>query len=116
MTTQWRYVGRDKIASITEKRPALLEQLRTMTVTGELKNPIIIKYSGYGDSGGIDDSPVNLPDEAQDFLWDVLDHYEGGFENNDGGEGKIKWDLVEDKITVHHTFHYTESDQREHEF
>ncbi len=110
--TAWKYVGRDKQKSIDELRPTLLEKLRAMTVTGELKNPIVVTYSGYGDSGDIEEKPDNLPEEAEDFIWDILTVHEGGFENNDGGRGEIHWDLIEDKITIDHTEYFTESKER----
>lgn len=113
MTTEWKFL---KKPALNTERPALLEKLRTMTVTGELKSPIVLLYEGYGDSGGIEEKPDKLPEEAEDFLWDLLVSYEGGFENNEGGCGEIRWDLVEDKITIDHTEFFTESNERSHEF
>ena len=115
MTTAWKYVGTEKLAK-DDERPILLQKLRTMTVTGELKSPIVLLYEGYGDSGGIEEKPDKLPEEAEDFLWDLLVSHEGGFENNEGGRGEIHWDLVEDKITIDHVEFFTESNERSHEF
>ena len=116
MTYDWNVKYKFAKPTIDERRPALLQQLRAMTVTGELKNPIVIEYEGYGDSGGIESKPDNLPDEAEDLLWDLLMSNESGFENNDGGRGEISWDLVEDTIVINHTNFYTESNSVEYEF
>ena len=102
--------------AFSKRRPALLETLRAMVLTDELKNPIIIQYEGYGDSGGFEDVPKNIPDEVEDFLWDLLTAEEGGWENNDGGRGDIKWDVNTDKITIDHTQYYTESQSRQYKY
>ncbi len=117
MTYDWKNT-KYKFAkpTIDEKRPALLQQLRAMTVTGELKNPIVIEYEGYGDGGGVESKPDKLPDEAEDFLWDLLMTKESGFENDEGGRGEIFWDLIEDKITINHCNFYIASNSEEYEF
>lgn len=72
---------------------------------------IDVTYSGYGDSGAIDDITC-YGDEDKELPLDaeLRDHvcqlaYEivpPGFENNDGGEGVIKIDLVNGKYHLHH--------------
>lgn len=98
------------------KRPALLETLRALVLTDELKNPVILQYEGYGDSGGLEDIPDNIPNEVQDFLWELLTTKEGGWENNDGGRGDIKWDVNTDDISIDHVQYYTDSQSRQYKF
>ena len=100
--------------AFSARRPALLETLRTMVLTDELKNPVILQYEGYGDSGGFENVPDKLPEEVEDFLWDLLTQNEGGWENNDGGRGDIKWDVNTDEITIDHVQYYTESQSRQY--
>ena len=102
--------------SFIARRPALLNSLRSLVLTDELKNPVILQYEGYGDSGGFEDVPDNLPDEIEDFLWDLLVQNEGGWENNDGGRGEIKWDVNTDEITIDHTQHVTSSEFRQYKY
>lgn len=59
----------------------------------------MMSYSGYGDSGDIQDATT---DEAGEFLWDVMWAIHTGFENNSGGNGEVTWDLKTDKITIDH--------------
>lgn len=102
--------------AFSARRPALLETLRAMVLTDELKNPVILQYEGYGDSGGFEDVASNVPDEVEDFLWDLLSQNEGGWENNDGGRGDITWDVNADKITIDHVQYYTESQSRQYKY
>ena len=106
----------EKEKSFIARRPALLETLRAMVLTDELKNPVILQYEGYGDSGGFENVPDKLPEEVEDFLWDLLSQNEGGWENNDGGRGDIIWDVNTDEISIDHTQYYTESQSRQYKF
>lgn len=102
--------------AFSARRPALLQTLRAMVLTDELKNPVILQYEGCGDSGGFEDVPNKLPEEVEDFLWDLLTQNESGWEDNDGGRGDIKWDINDDKITINHTEYYTESKNRQYKY
>lgn len=102
--------------TFSARRPALLETLRAMVLTDELKNPIVLEYEGYGDNGGFEETPDDLPDEIEDFLWDLLVQEEGGWENNNGGRGEIKWDVNTDEITIDHTQYVTSSEFRQYKY
>lgn len=59
---------------------------------------IIARYSGYGDSGGIDewdyDEEVNLDNfmgPLEDFVYDFLGRNYGGWEINEGSQGYIEF-------------------------
>lgn len=86
---------------------------------------VICHYSGYGDSGGVedvyyytaDDSPVargDLPDDS-----DIREYAESllpaGFEINDGGQGEVHFDLLAGTYSVHHEQNRTEVDVDEYE-
>ncbi len=93
---------------------------------------VSVTYSGYGDSGQIDyvsttpnvdrsgDFDVTthpwypnqtvqrtIDDALTDFLWSLIDKHYGGYENNDGGQGEIEWNVVEDLITLDHSWNIT---------
>ena len=106
----------NKQKSLDNDRPALLEKLRAKVLINELNNPIVLTYEGYGDSGSFEDVPQNLSQEAENFLWDILTSSEGGWENNEGGRGKVTWNVNDDKICVNHTQYFTQETSREHEF
>ena len=58
-----------------------------------MTHKIEIEYSGSGDSGGTDDV-ISIYDlgKDKDFdekLWDMIQAYEGGFYNNEGGYGNV---------------------------
>jgi hypothetical protein len=71
------------------------------------------EYSGYGDSGDIEDISVELP-QLRDFLWSLAYDLNPGFENDDGGQGTIYWDLETDVITVDHGNNYVQTDHTQY--
>lgn len=110
-------------------RPMLLNLLRVMNVTQVEAN-----YSGYGDSGNVDylatTPPIDmnftihtLPhpwkegetmNQTLDFalrelFWRLAYDNNPGFENNDGGQGEVVWDVVNDKITLDHSYNVVET-------
>lgn len=60
-----------------------------------------MEYNGYGDSGQIQDCTSD-DEEVQEFLWDMMWALHAGFENNEGGQGTVTWNLTKDEITVDH--------------
>lgn len=105
----------EKENELAALRPVLLESLRAMALINLIESPIQVKYEGYGDSGGIEEKPENLPQEVEDYLWEILWNRERGFENNDGGYGFIEWDLTNDVITINHFEYVTETVERDYE-
>lgn len=53
---------------------------------------------------------------VEDICWQLLSSQHGGWENNDGGEGKFTINVKNKKIHLEHSNFYTESDTSEHEF
>lgn len=110
-------------------RPNLLKLLREKNVT-----QVDANYSGYGDSGQVDylatTPPVDLTriietmphpwvtgetlrlslDTAlREMIWTLAYDNNPGFENNDGGQGEFVWDVVNDKITLDHSYNVVET-------
>ena len=102
-------------AALMDARAALLADLRALGVT-EIEG----RYDGYGDSGnseyvGCCPSTVEIDNrliqKLQNFVWDMAYIQSPGFENNDGGEGDLTWNIETDKITIEHANFYTERDE-----
>ena len=110
-------------------RQKLLEHLRSKNVT-----QVDASYSGYGDSGNVDYLQLTPPVDTSEFLeqvphpwvagqmmtrtlhtalsdffWSLAYDNNPGFENNDGGQGEIVWDITADKITLDHSYNITET-------
>lgn len=84
---------------------------------------LVVQYCGSGDScdefvmtisnaedefnfSEIDKPSAEIRKEIESDLWDLLP---SGFENNEGGAGKIVVNVKTGKITVDHDQYYTES-------
>jgi hypothetical protein len=78
-----------------------------------------ITYSGGGDSGYIDDemsvdgNSIKVPAGIENVCYNILEEY-GGWENNEGSQGKITFDFVSDDYSVYHEWN-TEREQVAHE-
>lgn len=58
-----------------------------------------IGFSGYGDSGDVDE--LSGDTEADEFLKAVMnEHVHFDWYNNDGGGGRITWDIIKDEIVI----------------
>lgn len=107
-------------------RTKLLKKFQEIDVS-----QIEVVYSGYGDSGQLDDITItplkvslreiefdsithpwrpdevikrNLREALEDFVWDEITSRYGGFENNDGGQGELTWDITDNTITLDHSW------------
>lgn len=82
------------------------------------------QYDAYGDSGNVDTITLT-PDSATigedqeralgDFIWSMAYALHPGFENNDGGDGEVIWDVTEDKIDIDHRERFTDYNHYRHE-
>jgi len=80
---------------------------------------VIINYSGAGDSGQTDDISIKpekrdemldekmesgktIREALDEFAWQGIEENEGGFYNNDGGDGQIIFDVAERTIKMEH--------------
>ena len=80
---------------------------------------VIINYSGAGDSGQTDDISIKpekrdemldekmesgktIREALDEFAWQGIEENEGGFYNNDGGDGQIIFDVNERTVKMEH--------------
>jgi hypothetical protein len=82
------------------------------------------QYDAYGDSGNVKDitfTPVTVMIETaqeealRDFIWSMAYALHPGFENNDGGDGEVVWEIDEDKIQIEHRERFTDYNLYTHE-
>jgi hypothetical protein len=102
-------------AELMDTRAVLLADLRALGIT-----EVLGRYDGYGDNGNseyaghrpataeIDNA---LTQKLEDFIWAMAYAQSPGFENNDGGEGELTWNVESDKIAIEHANFYTERDE-----
>jgi len=103
------------INALEGQRELIRQRLLVSKLLGDIPEKIVeMSYSGYGDSGEIQDCSVDEKDAPEgdrvdEFLWEMLWQQHSGFENNEGGEGTVAWDLIKDEITITHGTHVTET-------
>jgi hypothetical protein len=111
--------------ALTHHKATLLRALRKASI-----KRVTITYDGEGDSGqtesietinfscesvpltevetlvavdGTTDSDAKpLREHLDDFLWEVLNAYHDGFENNDGGYGTLTINVAPQTVTLEH--------------
>jgi hypothetical protein len=64
-------------------------------------------FSGYGDSGSIEDG--NFTRSIENLGYEILDLYAAGFENNEGGDGTIYLDFNKKEMNIQYSQNYEES-------
>jgi len=75
-------------------------------------NTLEITYEGGGDSGQINDygdsetSSVRLNQDIEYTGYEIIDLYHSGWENNEGGDGRIKFDFEEGTVMLSHNMNY----------
>lgn len=80
---------------------------------------ILCEYTGYGDEGNLEsiafDPEMKAPEkklEVEKVLWCILAQHFPGFENDEGGYGKIMWNIVTDRIKIEHEQNVVHTDSR----
>jgi hypothetical protein len=119
-------------APFAKTKHKLLRALRARGIAA-----VKIEYDGYGDQGQIESIvalnasdrrvPLNRPtrlvlregnpptlypslEEAiDDFGWMILQHFHGGFEDNDGGFGTITIDVPRGTVSLDHDDRFTDT-------
>lgn len=116
------------LSAMSYNRTLIFNALRSENVTR-----VVITYDGYGDSGGIEacdvtggagQASLTARLQAQEACWGQADHtvrdlsvrevmegmamslvndHHGGWENNEGGSGRVIFDVPTAAITVEHT-------------
>jgi len=66
-----------------------------------------MNFEGYGDSGSIEDG--NYSASIENLGYEMLDLYAAGFENNEGGNGTIYFNLEDKKMNLEYNQNYEES-------
>jgi len=72
-----------------------------------------MNFEGYGDSGAIDDN--NYSPNIDNLGYEMLDLFAAGFENNEGGNGTIHFDLETKEMNLEYNQNYEESFTGSHE-
>ncbi|MFT9166454.1 MULTISPECIES: DUF6878 family protein [Acetobacteraceae] len=131
MLEQMDRYNRLKRESQTEDRTTVMAALKACGIT-----KVVIRYDGYGDSGGVEECRVeggqgqeslSVPVQTKLVDWssaettshtaplrEVLETLamqyvaveHSGWENNEGGAGNVAFDPIADTITVSHTENY----------
>lgn len=94
-------------------RAELLAKLRTKGIPC-----VTIDYSGYSDSGqveSIDPKEANIPG-LDDWAWQLAYDAHPGFENNEGGQGTLTWNVTTDTIELVHGDNYTSTEYTSSQF
>ena len=71
-------------------------------------NTLEITYDGGGDSGQINSygdsetSSVHINEDIESTGYEIIDLYHSGWENNEGGDGRIKFDFEEGTVMLSH--------------
>lgn len=73
----------------------------------EGKTQFEMSFDGYGDSGSIEDG--NYSASIENLGYEMLDLFAAGFENNEGGNGTIYFNLENKKMNLEYNQNYEES-------
>lgn len=74
---------------------------------------LTLYYNGSGDSGYIDDffsESSSVPSDVEDWVYRKLESCCGGWEINEGSQGKFVFDLINKTVTHSHTYNIEESE------
>jgi len=106
-------------AALNERRETLLAVLRSIGA-----KRVTIFYDGYGDEGNVNDVTLEpegatlKEEDAQaldSFAWDRAYALHPGFENNEGGNGELVWDIANDQMSLTHNDCFIGHHTTEHE-
>ena len=74
-----------------------------------------VTYEGGGDSGYVNGTITldgkkseDLPSSVEDYIYGILSNF-GGWEINEGSQGKVEFDFLEKKVVVNHGMNYEET-------
>ena len=76
----------------------------------ECGNTISVTYEGGGDDGWINDNmdteklgEVEVPPIIETMIYEIINIYHSGYENNEGGEGYFMFNFNDGTVTLYHT-------------
>ena len=81
-------------------------------------NTLEITYDGGGDSGQINDegetptSVVRINQDIEHIGYEIIDIRYSGWENNEGGDGRIVFDFENQLVNIYHNY-YVENSESE---
>jgi hypothetical protein len=109
ITNDYRYydVGGEEQTEIDDE-PEIINNIKQSLGENIPEDGILtVTYMGGGDSGDLngifEETGDTIPTEVEDFCYNILSKYHGGFEHNEGGQGSIIFNLNDGIITIEHT-------------
>ena len=109
ITNDYRYYDEgSEVETEIDDEPEIINDIKQSLGENIPEDGILtVTYSGGGDSGDLngmfEETGDTIPTNVEDFCYNILARYHGGFENNEGGQGSIIFDLNNDLITIEHT-------------
>lgn len=93
---------------------SLVEALQSIRDDDEITDSELeLQYNGSGDSGFIEDTFTNgdsVPSPVEDFCYSKLESNFGGWEINEGSQGRFEIDMERGSITLYHTMNVDQSE------
>jgi len=89
-------------------------QLESDGITIPEDGVLSVYYSGGGDDGSLDgmfsENNESLPRNMEDFCYNELSSNYGGWENNEGGQGRFEFNFNDGTIFLYHTENFEEQE------
>lgn len=98
------------------EEPELMEEFREQLESDGIEIPdngvLSVYYSGGGDDGALDgmfsENNDSVPSSMEDFCYNQLSSNYGGWENNEGGQGRFEFNFNDNTIFLYHTENFDE--------
>lgn len=112
-----------EIANITppwwaQNREREMEKLSNWEFVQDLKNRygdiVILTYEGGGDSGYLNDEmetskgQIKIDSDLESITYEIIDQFHSGWENNEGGQGRIEYNLKNKTFELIHETYFDE--------
>jgi hypothetical protein len=100
------------------EEPELMEQWKDQLETNGIQIPedgvLSVYYSGGGDDGSLDgdfsENNRQVPGNMEDFCYNQLSSNYGGWENNEGGQGRFEFNFNNGTIFLYHSENFEEQE------
>lgn len=115
---QFSHYAETSEGEIEFEEPELMEQWKDQLETNGVQIPedgvLSVYYSGGGDSGALDEdfseNNESIPGTMEDFCYNELSSNYGGWENNEGGQGRFEFNFNDGTIFLYHTENYEQQE------
>jgi hypothetical protein len=115
---QFGYYSEGEEGEIVIEDPELISEFRGQLESDGITIPedgvLSVYYSGGGDDGSLDgmfsENNDSLPRNMEDFCYNELSLNYGGWENNEGGQGRFEFNFNDGTIFLYHTENYEEQE------